>query len=114
MTQEASKPARTTFYEVYDKRSLHEPLSSLPLLDRDRDIKKAKASARAWGGVVHKIQAIVHVVHPMERTILFSQVVFVHTPRPDPPEPRDRITLKELKGQIRRHKHPHLRRKPRH
>lgn len=101
------------FYEVYDKRALYEPLSSLPLLDRDRDIKKAKASARAWGGVVLKIQAHVHAVHPMQRTILVSQVIFIHTARPGPPEPRDRITIKELKGRLRQAVHRNLYKKRR-
>jgi len=92
----------TTFYEVYPKRALHEPLETLPLLDRDRDIKKAKASARAWGGVVMKIQAEVLVVHPLQRRIVASQVIFVHTPRPGKPDPFDLIGLKELKGKLRR------------
>lgn len=103
----------TTFYEIYDKRALYEPLATLPLLDRDRDIKNAKASARLWGGVVMKIQARILKPFPLEREIVVAQVVFIHTPRPVRQEPRDRITIKELKGQLRRHKHPHLRRKPR-
>jgi hypothetical protein len=103
-----------TLYEVYDKRALYEPLATLPLLDRDRDVKKALASARAWGGLIMKISARITQAYPLKRDIITAQVHFIHTPRPDPPEPRDRITIKELKGQIRRHKHPHLRKKPRH
>lgn len=114
MSPGASPPARVTFYEVYEKRSLYEPLETLPVLDRDRDVKKALASARAWGGVVFKVWATVREVRPrLRRDIVAVELVFVHTARPTPLEPRDRITIKELKGQLRRHQHPHLHRKPR-
>lgn len=103
----------TTFYEVYEKRAIYEPLETLPLLDRDRDVKKALASARAWGGVVFRVWAHVLAVRPrVVRQVVAVQLLFVHTPRPTRAEPRDRITIKELKGQLRRHAHPHLRRKP--
>lgn len=90
-----------TLYEVYDLRSLHEPLATLPILDRDRDIKVAKQSARDWGGVVFKCQARILQRYPMIRELLVTQMVFVCLPKPSPPEPRDQISLKDLKGKLR-------------
>lgn len=95
----------TTFYEVYDKRALHEPLSTLPLLDRDTNILKAQCSARVWGGVVVRVEARVLAVHPLQRTVLASEVVFIHSPKPPRLDRRDRISIRELRGQIRRFKH---------
>jgi hypothetical protein len=90
-----------TFYEVYDKRALHQALATLPLLDRDRDVKKAKTSARAWGGIVVRVKAEILQAYPLVRRIVTHQVIFVHTPRPDKLDARDHITLRQLKGKLR-------------
>jgi hypothetical protein len=103
MNRDPSRPAVTSFYEIYDKRSLHEPLSSLPLLDRDRDIKVAKQSARDWGGCVFRVQAQVLAVRPrLSRAIVAAQLLFTAA-EPYAPlnEPCDLIGLKELKGKLR-------------
>jgi hypothetical protein len=102
-----------TLYEVYDKRALLDPLDTLPLLDRDRDVKEAMASARAWGGVVMKISARITQAYPLKRDIITAQVLFVHTPRPTRAEPRDRITFKDLRGRIRQANHRNLYKKGR-
>jgi hypothetical protein len=91
----------TTLYEVYDKRALHQPIDGLPLLDRDRDVKKALRSAREWGGVVARIKARILQPYPLLREVITVEIIFVHTPRPAKPEPRDKITIRQLRGKLR-------------
>ena len=103
MSSEASRPALTSFYEVYDKRSLFEPLSSLPLLDRDRDIKVAMNSARIWGGCVFRVQAHVLEVRPrLRRTVVAAELIFQAPEHFGPPEAGDHITVNKLRGFFRK------------
>jgi hypothetical protein len=91
----------TTLFEVYPKRALHEPLADLVLLDRDTSLKKARASARQWGGCVVKIQARVVSRNPFTREIVAQEVVWVHKPRKPASQARDQITRRQLIGKIR-------------
>jgi len=88
-------------FEVYSKRAIHEPIADLVLLDRDRSLKKARASARTWGGCVVKVQARIVSRNPFTREILASEVVWVHKPRKRPNQARDEITYKQLMGKLR-------------
>lgn len=90
-----------TLFEVYPKRALHEPITDLVILDRDTSLKKARASARTWGGCVVKVQAQILSRNPFTREILTSEVVWVHKPRKTSNKARDEITHKQLMGKIR-------------
>lgn len=88
------------FYEVYSKRAIQEPISSLVTLDRFTARKKAIPSARLWGGVVVKVEAEVVQRHPLIRKAIATKIVFIHRPiwrR----QSRDDITHKILMGRIR-------------
>lgn len=103
MTPGASKPTLTTFYEVYSKRSLYEPLSSLPLLDRDRDIKVARNSARAWGGCVWRVQCHVLEVRPrLRRDVVAAELIFQAPEHFGPPGAGDHLTVNKLRGLFRK------------
>lgn len=91
----------TTLFEVYSKRAIHEPIANLVVLDRDTSLKKARASARTWGGCVVKVQAQILSRNPFTREILASEVVWVHKPRKPRNEARDEITHKQLMGKLR-------------
>jgi hypothetical protein len=88
-------------FEVYPKRALHEPIADLVLLDRDTSLKKARASARQWGGCVVKVKAVIISRNPFQRQVLTSEVVWVHKPRKPASEARDQITRKQLIGKLR-------------
>jgi len=88
-------------FEVYPKRALHEPIDTLVLLDRDTSLKKARASARQWGGVVLKIRAKILTKNPLTREVITQEVVFVHKPRKPVSDERDQITRKQLMGKLR-------------
>lgn len=91
-------------YEVYEKRLLLDGLAGLPLLDRETSLKRARASARAWGGVVVRVEANVHRPRPMVRTILAFRVVYVAPPaRQRGPDPTAGLTLRQLKGKLQVH-----------
>lgn len=91
----------TILFEVYPKRALHEPIADLVLLDRDTSLKKARASARTWGGCVVKVQARIVSRNPFTREVVASEVVWVHKPRKPASQARDQITRKQLIGKIR-------------
>lgn len=95
----------TILYEVYERRLLVDGLAGLPLLDRDTNLKRAKASARAWGGVVVRAECrVLRRKHPMVREILAWTLAYVAPPRREPrPDPVKGLTLRRLKGQIQRH-----------
>lgn len=88
-------------FEVYSKRAIHEPIDDLVLLDRDRSLKKARVSARSWGGCVVKVQAQILSRNPFSRRVITSEVVWVHKPRKPANDARDEITVKQLRGKIR-------------
>lgn len=90
-----------TLYEVYPKRALHEPIDTLPLMDRDTVKKKAVASARKWGGVVVQVRARILKRHPLVREVISSEIVFVHKPKRTGNDERDKITRKQLMGKLR-------------
>lgn len=90
-----------TMFEVYPKRAIHEPIDTLVLLDRDTSLKKARASARKWGGCVLKIRARILTRQPLTREVVSQQVVFVHKPRKPASDDRDQITRKQLMGKLR-------------
>lgn len=90
------------FFEVYTKQAIHEPITGLVLLDRETGLKKAKGSARAWGGVVVKVWARVTRTKPLEREILKAEIVFVHRPVRKANDERDKMTRKILMGKIAR------------
>jgi hypothetical protein len=90
-----------TLFEVYTKRAIHEPIEDLIILDRDTSLKKARASARTWGGCVVKVHARILSRNPLTREILASEVVWVHKPRKPASEARDQITRKQLIGKLR-------------
>lgn len=91
----------TTLFEVYPKRALHEPIDTLVLLDRDTSLKKARASARKWGGVVLKIRATILTKNPLTREVITQEVVFIHKPKKPASDDRDQITRKQLMGKLR-------------
>lgn len=91
----------TILFEVYTKRAIHEPIADLVLLDRDTSLKKARASARQWGGCVVKVQARILSRNPFTREILASEIVWIHKPRKGANQARDEITHKQLMGKIR-------------
>lgn len=88
-------------FEVYSKRAIHEPITGLVLLDRDTSLKKARASARTWGGCVVKVKARILSRNPFTREVLTSEVVWVHKPRKRANDARDQITYKQLMGKLR-------------
>lgn len=90
-----------TLFEVYPKRALHEPIDTLVLLDRDTSLKKARASARKWGGVVLKIRATILTKSPLTRDVITQEVVFIHKPKKPASDDRDQITRKQLMGKLR-------------
>lgn len=92
-------------YEVYEKRLLLDGLAGLPVLDRDTNLKRAKASARAWGGVVVRAECVIRRrKHPMVREILAWTLVYVAPARPERrPDPTGGLTLRRLKGKLQRH-----------
>lgn len=90
-----------TLFEVYSKRAIHEPIADLVLLDRDTSLKKARASARTWGGCVVKVQARIVSRNPFTREVLATEVVWVHKPRKRANDARDQITYKQLMGKLR-------------
>lgn len=65
-------------YLVYPKRALYQERSSLPLLDRETDKKRAIVSAIKWGAIVIKISTGCQAGKDPVET---SEVVFVHRPR---------------------------------
>lgn len=88
-------------YEVYSKRALHEPIAGLIVLDRDRSLKKAKISARAWGGCVVRVEAEILTKWPLTREVITSEVVWVHKPRKTPNPKRGQMTHRQLMGKLR-------------
>lgn len=90
-----------TFYEIYSKRALHEPIAELVVLDRDRSLKKARASARAWGACVVRVEAEVLRKFPLVRRVVRSEVIWVHKPRKQANQDRNVITRRQLMGKIR-------------
>jgi hypothetical protein len=95
----------TILYEVYDKRLLHQPhLGDLPVLDRDTNVKRARASARAWGGVVVRAECrVLRTRHPMVREILAWTLVYVAPPKRLPQGPVGGVTLRALRGKFHLH-----------
>jgi hypothetical protein len=95
----------TVLYEVYEKRLLLDGIAGLPVLDRDTNLKRARVSARAWGGLVVRAECRIHRQrHPMLRDILAWTIVYVAPPaRKPPPDPTGGLTLRALKGKLQRH-----------
>jgi hypothetical protein len=89
---------RATFFEVYPKRALVEPIDGLPLMDRNDTLHPAKISARAWGGVVVRVEADVVSRWPLVRRILTAEVIWVHKPAP---RKRPIIKHRTLMGKLR-------------
>lgn len=91
-----------TLYEIYPKRALHEPIDQLVLLDREPTIKKARVSARKWGGCVVKVHGEILTKKPLTRRVISSEIVFVHKPKSKANDERDQITHKKLMGKLRK------------
>lgn len=89
-----------TIYEVYPKRALQEGFEQLVLMDRCRLKKKAIKSARAWGGVVIKIEAEILTKYPLTRRVISHKIIFVHNPARKAGHDRERVTRKHVMGKI--------------
>lgn len=89
-----------TLYEIYPKRALQEPFATLVMMDRCRTKKKAVKSARAWGGVVIKIEAEILTKYPLTRRVISSRIIFVHNPARKAGHERERMSRKVVMGKI--------------
>lgn len=90
-----------TFFEVYSKRAIHEPISQLVVLDRDRSRKKAVISARSWGACVVRVEARILKKYPLTREVVRWEVIWVHKPRRPGNQGRDVMTRRQLMGKLR-------------
>ncbi len=101
----STHPRLRVLYEVYEKRLLIDGIAGLPLLDRDTNLERARASARAWGGLVVRAECrVLRERHPMLREIITFSVVYVAPPaRQRGPDPTAGLTLRQLKGKLQVH-----------